>query len=104
MDKLTFGILFLAGWILGYTFVHSTWLNIAIFAFLVLGCYAVCLGLIQGAVSIARNVQASQKEGSESKGKIIGSTLTQIILFLTQLCGLLLAAINVLKAIPWPSA
>ena len=94
------GIILLAGWLLGYILVHSVWLNIVIFALLVFGCYLVCLGLIQGVVSIVRNVRASQKEKNGGKLKVIGGALTQIILFLTQLCGLLLAIINVLKAIP----
>ncbi len=100
LDNLVLGMLFLGGWLLGYTMVHSIWLNILIFVLLVLGCYAVCRGLIQGVVSIARNIRDNQKEKNESKGKVIGSALTQTVLFLTQLCGLLLAIINVLKAIP----
>ena len=100
LGNLIMGMLFLGGWLLGYTQVHTVWLNIVIFLLLVLGCYAVCLGLIQSIVSIAKNIQASQIEESNSKGKVIGSALTQIVLFLTQLCGLLLAVINVLKAIP----
>lgn len=103
MGNLTVGMLFLSGWLWGYLEVHSIWLNILIFILLVLGCYAVCLGLIQSVVSIIRNVSESRKERierNESKGKVIGSAITQIVLFLTQLCGLLLAIINVLKALP----
>ena len=100
LGNLIVGMLFLGGWLLGYTMVNSIWLNVIIFALLVFGCYAVCLGIIQGVVSIARNVRESQKEKKESKGKVIGSALTQTVLFLTQLCGLLLAIINVLKAMP----
>ena len=100
LGNLVMGMLFLAGWLWGYIGVRSIWLNIPFFVLLVLGCYAVFLGLIQGAVSIVRNVRVSRKEKNESKSKVIGSALTQIVLFLTQLCGLLLAIINVLKAIP----
>ena len=100
MGNLTIGMLFLGCWFWGYVKVHAIWLNVLIFVLLVLGCYSVCLGVIQGAVSIARNIRESQQEKKESKGKVIGSALTQIVLFLTQLCGLLLAIINVLKAMP----
>ena len=100
LGKLVTGMICLAGWVLGYILVHSTWLNVLIFILLVVGCYTVCLGLIQGVVSIARNIQANPKEKNEDKSKVIGNTLTQIVLFLTQLCGLLLAIINVLKAMP----
>lgn len=99
LDSLTAGVLFLGIWALAYVKVHAIWLNILVFVLLVFGCYAVCLGLIQGAVSIARNVRESRKDENKSKSKVIGSALTQIILFLTQLCGLLLAIINVLKAL-----
>lgn len=99
LGNLVIGILFLGGWLLGYIWVHSIWLNIPIFLLLILGCYAVFLGLIQGMVSIVRNVRIIRKEKNESKGKVIGSVLTQVVLFLTQLCGLVLAIINVLRAI-----
>ena len=100
LGNLTAGMLFLSGWLWGYLKVHVIWLNILIFILLVLGCYSVCLGLIQSVVSIVRNVRESRKEKNESNGKVIGSAITQIVLFLTQLCGLLLAIINVLKALP----
>lgn len=100
LGALVTGILFLGIWAFAYVKVHSIWLNILVFVFLVGGCYAICLGLLQGAVSIVRNIRESRKEKNESKGKVVGSALTQIVLFLTQLCGLLLAVINVLKAMP----
>ena len=100
MGNLTAGLLFLGGWLLGYVKVHAIWLNILLFSLLVLGCYAVCLGLIQSTVSIVRNIRESRKVENESKGKVLWSAITQIVLFLTQLCGLLLAIINVLKAMP----
>lgn len=100
LGNLILGIVLLAGWLLGYIKVHSIWLNIVIFVLLVLGCYAICVGLIQGVVSIVQNVRVSRQEKNESKGKTIGSALTQAVLFLTQLCGLLLAIVNVLKALP----
>ena len=100
LGALVTGILLLGIWAFAYVKVHSIWLNILAFVFLIGGCYAVCLGLLQGAVSIARNIRESRKDERENKGKVIGSALTQIVLFLTQLCGLLLAIINVLKAMP----
>ena len=99
LGNIVVGMLFLGGWFLGYTQIHAVWLNVSIFLLLVLGCYAVCLGLIQSVVSIVRNIRVTKTEKKNSKGKIIGSALTQIVLFLTQLSGLLLAVINVLKAI-----
>lgn len=100
LGNLIAGMLLLGGWFLGYIKVHSIWLNILIFILLVLGCYTVCLGLLQGVVSIARNVRKSRDEENKSKGRVAGDALTQIILFLTQLCGLLLAIVNILKVLP----
>lgn len=100
MGNLTAGMLFLGCWLWGYIKVHAIWLNILIFIVLVLGCYLICLGLIQSAVSIIRNIRESRKERAESKSKVIGSAVTQIVLFLTQLCGLLLAIINISKTLP----
>ncbi len=99
LGSLTVGILLLGIWALAYVKVHAIWLNILVFILLVVGCYAVSLGLIQGAVSIISNIRRDKIEKSESKVKVIGSAVTQIILFLTQLCGLLLAIINILKAL-----
>lgn len=98
LGNLTWGMLFLGIWVVAYTRVRAIWLNIIVFSLLVFGCYAVCLGLIQGIVSIAGNIREANQEKQESNGKVIGTALTQIVLFLTQLCGLLLAVINVLKA------
>ena len=100
LDSIVFGIVFLGVWALAYVKVRSLLLNIVVFIFLVIGCYGVCLGLIQGIVSIVRNIRESSKNQNENKMKVIGSALTQIVLFLTQFCGLLLAIINVLKAMP----
>ena len=70
------------------------------FSFLIAGCYAVCHGLLQTCVSIVRNVKENREKENVSKAEKAGSAITQVVLFLTQLCGLLLAAINVYRALP----
>lgn len=71
MGALVTGILLLGIWALAYVKVHSIWLNILVFVFLVGGCYVVCLGLLQGAVSIARNIRESRKDKTRAKGKLL---------------------------------
>ena len=99
LGNLVVGFLFLGIWLWGYIKVQSIWLNILIFIVLVIGVYAICLGLIQGLVSIVRNVRQIRADKDTSKSKAIGGAVTQIILFLTQLCGLLIAIVNVFKAL-----
>lgn len=104
LGNITAGVVLLGIWALAYVKFHALWLNILFFFILVMGCFTLSLGLLQSAVSIIHNIRRSRRESllenKEQKLKGIGSALTQIVLFLTQLCGLLLAIINVLKAIP----
>lgn len=99
LGHITMGMAFLGIWLFGYLKVHVLWLNILLFFLLVLGCYGICLGLFQGVYSVIRNLQDSKKKESADKSSVVGKTVTQIVLLLTQLCGLILAVINVIKAI-----
>ena len=97
LGYLVTGALLLVVWLWGYLRVHALWLNVLLFLLLVVGCYAMCLGLFQGAYSILHNLRERNREESSTKTEVIGSAITQIVLFLTQLCGLALAIINVVK-------
>ena len=66
------------------------------FPLLIIGAYAVCLGLIQGVYSIINNIKMNSRKDKEARSK--GSIASQIVLFLTQLCALIVAIINVVKA------
>ena len=93
-DNLIGGISLLIVWIITYIKISALWANIVFFVLLVLGAYATCLGLFQGIYSIFQNIK-NRKSEEKSKTSIIN----QIVLFLTQLCGLAVAIFNVLKAI-----
>lgn len=101
IDNIAFGILFGAGWLLCYIKIRSLVSNIISLILLFIGCYAIFLGLFQGVYSILNNIKNSnqrEKDGTEGeKGQ--STILSQIILFMTQLCGLGLAIVNIIKAL-----
>ena len=101
IDNISLGVVFLAIWLVLYIKIHTLWTNIPSFALLVLGCYAVFLGLFQSGYSIIRNYKESIKQKKEhpEQGKNSGNLASQVVLFLTQLCGLGLAIVNIIKAI-----
>ena len=98
--NITMGLVVFSLWLWLYVKVHILWVNMLSFALLVFGCYGTILGILEGLYSLYRNVQL-QKTASIQKGKasIIGTCLSQTVLFLTQLCGMILAFLNVIKAI-----
>lgn len=98
LGNIVVGLIFLAVWLIGYLKAQLLPLNIVLFVCLIIGCYAVCLGLFQSLYSIIRNLQESRKEGKSSKSKVVGNFITQAVLFLTQVCGLIIAILNVMKA------
>lgn len=95
-DNLALGLIFMAIWLVTYLNISELWSNIVFFLSLIIGAYAVCLGLIQGVYSIINNIKLMGvgNEKVHSKGNIA----SQIILFLTQICGLTVAVFNVIKA------
>ena len=97
MDNLALGLILLVVWLVTYTKISANWSNILFFPLLVFGAYAVCLGLIQGGYSIVSNTKSSRASNEEGHSK--GSAIGQIILFLTQICGLIIAILNVIKAV-----
>ncbi len=97
MDNLTFGVVLLAIWVVTYLKISTIWANIVFFFFLVSGAYAVCLGLIQGVYSILNNIKLSKLNAEDTDG--IGKIISQVILFLTQICGLAVAVFNVIKVV-----
>ena len=100
IDALSVGVAFFAGWLLQYVYIHALWANILFFLFLVMGVYGILLGLFRAIYSIVHNAKEKPTEnGSQSKIAGIGKIISHIVLFLTQLCGLAIAIINILKAI-----
>lgn len=97
MDNFALGLILLAFWLFMYFKISLLWVNIVLFLFLVLGTYSLCLGFIQSIYSIVTNIKSIKS--SNEKSNIKGSIVSQIVLFLTQLCGLALAALNVIKAL-----
>ncbi len=95
-DNLTIGLVFLAIWAIVYVGISTWWANILAFFPLLVGTYGTVQGLIQGIYSIICSIKLSKTNScaGQSKGKVA----SQIVLFLTQLCGLALAVLNVIKA------
>lgn len=101
LDNIVIGAVFIVTWLLLYLKIHSSWINIISFLLVVIGCYALFLGLFQGMYSIINNIKANkaQKKEHPEQSKNTGSLISQIVLFLTQLCGLGLAIVNIIKAL-----
>lgn len=98
MDNFTIGLVVFSVWLFVYLKFSLFWTNILSFVLLVIGVYAICLGLIQAIYSVIRNVKLKESIDGEKRKYSIGSLITQIVLLTTQLCGLAVAILNVLKA------
>ena len=100
MDSFSLGAVAFIGWLVQYIYIGRLWSNILFFALLIFGGYGLLLGLFQAIYSIIHNVkQQSITPENGANGKVsVGKLLSQIVLFLTQLCGLAVAVLNVLKA------
>lgn len=100
IDKLCIGAAIFIGWLMQYVYIHSVWTNIAFFVCLVIGAYGILLGLFQAIYSIIHNARKKDKEidGKKTSTFSMGKLISQIVLFLTQLCGLAVAILNILKA------
>ena len=96
LDNIIFGVVFLMIWFFIYSNFNSLWVNIPSFFLLVFGCYALMLGIIQGAYSIVINHKEKQKENPKIG---VFNLISQSVLFLTQLCTLIIAIFNMVKAI-----
>lgn len=95
-DNLFLGLIFLAFWLISYLYINALWANIVFFVLLFLGCYAVLLGIFQGVYSIIYNHKEQIKNNNK---KSIGALLSQSVLFITQLCSLIIAILNIIKAV-----
>ncbi len=100
MDMFSVGAGFFIAWLVQYVYIHKLWANIAFFVWLVIGVYGLLLGLFRAIYSIIYNARQRPMEGNDAQPKKmnVGNLLSQIVLFLTQLCGLAVAVLNVLKA------
>lgn len=94
IDNITTGAVLFCIWLTTYLKVSLIWVNIVTFLLLVFGVYACCLGLIQCFYSIFRGAKSTENE----KKKLKKSTMiSQTVLLLTQLCGMIVAIINLVK-------
>ena len=100
MDSFSLGAIAFVGWLAQYIYIGKLWSNILFFVLLIFGGYGLLSGLLQAIYSIINNAKKQSKDTENSSdGKIaFGKLLSQIVLFLTQLCGLAVAVLNVLKA------
>lgn len=95
-DSLIIGLIFFSVWLVLYLKVESIWLNVLSFFLLVFGCFLLLQGLIQSVYSIILNAKnRKNEENAQHKGGVV----SQLILLLTQLSGLALAIVNVIKAV-----
>lgn len=97
MNNFALGLILLAFWLFMYLKISSLWANIVFFLFFVLGTYSLCLGFIQSIYSIVSNIKSTKSSDEKLNSK--GNIVSQIVLFLTQLCGLAIAVLNVIKAV-----
>lgn len=89
IGTMVLGIFFLGIWLAVYIFFKNNWLaNILSFVFLIFGCYSFVLGVIQFLWSVVLAV----KKGNSLTGK-----LKPIFVFATQVFGLILTVLNILK-------
>ena len=99
IDMLSIGATLFVGWLVQYVYIHALWANIVFFFLLVIGAYGILLGLFRAIYSIFENSKHRLGKGGDKENSMsIGKLISQIVLFLTQLCGLAVAVLNVLKA------
>lgn len=92
IDNLIYGVIFLLIWgVIYYFFNNIVWLNVLILFFLVFGCY----GTIRGCIEFIFSIFSSISEKSAENGKT--TIFKNIFLFLTQVFGLVLTVLNILK-------
>lgn len=94
---LTLGIVLFAVWCYLYLKVNSSLLNCFIFVLLIFGGYGMIYGLFCGIYSVLNNIKSAKNETDE-KSATIQAVLLQSLLFLTEVCGLVVAILNVISA------
>ncbi len=97
LGNLTMGLVVFAIWLVSYIRISAFWANLVFFVFLVFGTYTICLGTIQSIVSISQNIKRVKANTDANEGN--GTIISQIVLFLTEMCGLIVAVLNVISAI-----
>ena len=91
--ELGFGAFFFVIWYVIYHFRSETlWVKIAIFALLILGAYALVLGLIKVFYSTIKSIKLDK---NAKKSDIVKG----ITLLISQILGIALTALNILKVI-----
>ena len=99
MDNLSIGLVVFSIWLVSYIKIAALWANILFFVLLILGVYAICLGIIQAIFSVIRNIKSRNATNTSEEKYTIGNIISQITLLLTQLCALIVAIFNILKAL-----
>ena len=98
MDNLAIGAVLFAIWVISYTKISAVWANVVFFIFLIFGAYAICLGFIQAVYSIISNAKSRVMVDDKPK-HAIGALIGQVVLLITQICGLVIALLNVIQAV-----
>ena len=92
IDNLAYGIVFLLIWRIVYHFFSDVvWSNVLILFFLVFGCYGTIRGCIEFVYSIFSSILEKSIENSKT------TTFKNLFLILTQVFGLILTVLNILK-------
>lgn len=97
-SSFVIGIVFFAIWLFFYIKLNTWWMNLISFAFLFIGGYAFLQGLFQSIFSIIQYARTAKSNVQGGVQKRKGETISQIVLFLTQLSALAIGIINALKA------
>lgn len=88
IGNLVLGVIFTGVWFAIYTLTNDWLINIFIFLLMVIGVYAFILGLIQFVYSVFCAVKTEETLSRKMK---------PIFIFITQMCGLILTILNILK-------
>ena len=98
MDNFTMGLVVFGLWLFLYLKFSRTWLNALCFILLIIGGFAICQGLIQAIYSVVANVKTRSPLDNTKPQYTVGNIISQIVLLATQMCGLAIAILNILKA------
>lgn len=93
IGNICLGILCLLLWYAIYICINNIILNILVFSLLMLGCYGIALGILQFFYSVGTLISSVIKENDKM------NALKDVFLLLTQLLGVVLTLLNILKLV-----
>ena len=88
VGNLVLGVIFTGAWFVIYTLTENWLVNTLIFVLLCLGVFAFALGIIQFLYSVFEAIKTEETLSKKMK---------PIFAFITQMCGLVLTILNILK-------